>query len=98
MLSRLRSGAIEFFTLSGPILSMLVPVASINGIGFAFTDYAAVSKAMDGDLGAYVRAQIEKADLVAMEKIRTTASARSPRAASLSRLPTTFGTSKSAFR
>jgi tripartite ATP-independent transporter DctP family solute receptor len=69
MLSQLRSGAIEFFTLSGPILSILVPVASINGIGFAFTDYEAVWKAMDGDLGAYVRAQIEKADLVAMEKI-----------------------------
>ena len=36
-MSQLRSGAIEFFTLSGPILSILVPVASINGIGFAFT-------------------------------------------------------------
>jgi tripartite ATP-independent transporter DctP family solute receptor len=69
MLSQLRSGAIEFFTLSGPILSILVPVASINGMGFAFTDYEAVWRAMDGDLGAYVRAQIEKADLIAMEKI-----------------------------
>jgi TRAP-type transport system periplasmic protein len=69
MLSQLRSGAIEFFTLSGPILSILVPVASINGIGFAFADYEAVWRAMDGNLGAYVRAQIEKADLVAMEKI-----------------------------
>ncbi len=35
MLSQLRSGGIEFFTLSGLILSTLVPVASINGIGFA---------------------------------------------------------------
>jgi tripartite ATP-independent transporter DctP family solute receptor len=69
MLSQLRSGAIEFFTLSGPILSILVPVASINGIAFAFPDYQAVWRAMDGDLGAYVRAQIEKADLIAMEKI-----------------------------
>ena len=69
MLSQLRSGAIEFFTLSGPILSILVPAASINGIGFAFTDYDAVWQAMDGDLGAYVRAEIEKADLIAMEKI-----------------------------
>ena len=34
MLSQLRSGAIEFFTLSGLILSTLVPVASINGLGF----------------------------------------------------------------
>jgi TRAP-type transport system periplasmic protein len=69
MLSQLRSGGIEFFTLSGLILSTLVPAASINGIGFAFPDYAAVWKAMDGELGAYVRAQIAKANLVAMEKI-----------------------------
>ena len=34
MLSQLRSGAIEFFTLSGLILATLVPVASINGLGF----------------------------------------------------------------
>ena len=69
MLSQLRAGAIEFFTLSGPILSILVPVASINGIGFAFTDYEFVWRAMDGELGAYVRAQIEKTDLIAMEMI-----------------------------
>jgi TRAP-type transport system periplasmic protein len=69
MLSQLRSGAIEFFTLSGPILSILVPVASINGISFAFPHYNSVWKAMDGELGAYVRAHIEKADLVPMEKI-----------------------------
>ena len=69
MLSQLRSGGIEFFTLSGLILSTLVPVASINGIGFAFPDYPAVWKAMDGELGQYVRNQIAKANLVAMEKI-----------------------------
>lgn len=69
MLSQLRSGGIEFFTLSGLILSTLVPVASINGIGFAFPDYPSVWKAMDGDLGQYVRNQVAKANLVAMEKI-----------------------------
>jgi tripartite ATP-independent transporter DctP family solute receptor len=69
MLSQLRSGGIEFFTLSGLILSTLVPAASINGIGFAFADYDQVWKAMDGDLGAYVRAQIAKANLVAMDRI-----------------------------
>jgi TRAP-type transport system periplasmic protein len=68
-LSQIRSGGVEFFTLSGLILSTLVPVASINGMGFAFPDYDTVWKAMDGDLGAYVRGQIAKANLVAMEKI-----------------------------
>ena len=38
MLSQVRSGGIEFFTLSGLILSTLVPAASINGIRFAFPD------------------------------------------------------------
>ena len=69
MLSQLRSGGIEFFTLSGLILSTLVPATSISGIGFAFPDYDAVWRAMDGDLGAYIRTQISKAGLVAMDKI-----------------------------
>ena len=69
MLSQLRSGGIEFFTLSGLILSTLVPATSISGIGFAFADYDAVWKAMDGNLGAYIRAQIVKGGLVPMDRI-----------------------------
>ncbi len=69
MLSQLRSGAIHFQTLSPLILSTLVPAASISGIGFAFSNYDQVWAAMDGELGAYVRAQIGATGLVAMEKI-----------------------------
>jgi tripartite ATP-independent transporter DctP family solute receptor len=69
MLSQVRSGGIEFFTLSGLILSTLVPSASISGIGFAFKDYDTVWKAMDGDLGGFIRKEIAKANLVAMDKI-----------------------------
>lgn len=69
MLSQIRSGGVEFFTLSGLILSTLVPAASINGIGFAFPDYNTVWKAMDGDLGAHVRGEIKKAGLEVMDKI-----------------------------
>jgi tripartite ATP-independent transporter DctP family solute receptor len=69
MLSQLRSGGIEFFTLSGLILSTLVPGSSISGVGFAFPNYDAVWKAMDGELGAWIRAQIAKANLVAMDRI-----------------------------
>ncbi len=68
-LSQVRSGGVEFFTLSGLILSTLVPAASINGMGYAFADYASVWAAMDGGLGTYIRAQIAKANLVAMERI-----------------------------
>src|ERR1700710_47175 len=69
MLSQLRSGGIEFFTLSGLILGTLVPSSQISGIGFAFPSYDAVWKAMDGELGAWIRAQIVKKDLVPMDKI-----------------------------
>ncbi|HWK47416.1 MAG TPA: TRAP transporter substrate-binding protein [Stellaceae bacterium] len=69
MLSQVRSGALEFFTLSGLILSTLVPVASINGIGFAFKDYGEVWKAMDGDLGNHVRTAIGKVGLIAFDKM-----------------------------
>ncbi len=68
-LSQLRSGAVEFFTLSGLILSTLVPAASINGVGFAFKDYDQVWAAMDGKLGEYVRAEIGKRGLLAMDRI-----------------------------
>jgi tripartite ATP-independent transporter DctP family solute receptor len=68
-LSQLRSGGVEIFNLSGLILSTLVTPAALNGLGFAFGNYDAVWKAMDGDVGAYIRAQIAKANLVALEKI-----------------------------
>src|SRR5450631_2267191 len=63
MLSQVRSGAIDIFPLSGLILQTLVPVAGINGLAFAFRDYQTVWSAMDGDLGAHVRAAIVKANL-----------------------------------
>lgn len=83
MLSQVRSGGVEFFTLSPLILSTLVPNASLSGIGFAFPNYDAVWKAMDGELGAYVRGQIAKANLHVMDKIwdngfRQTTSSKGP--------------------
>ena len=69
MLSQVRSGALEFFTLSGLILSTLVPLAAINGVGFAFKDSTQVFATMDGKLGALVRAEIDKRGLTAFDKI-----------------------------
>jgi tripartite ATP-independent transporter DctP family solute receptor len=46
-----------------------VPAASISGTGFAFPDYDTVWKAMDGGLGAHIRGEITKANLVVMDKI-----------------------------
>ena len=69
MLSQVRSGGITFFTPSALVIATLVPVAAINAVGFAFADYGQVWKAMDGALGAHVRAAIEKVNLHAFEKI-----------------------------
>ena len=69
MLSQVRNGGIEIFSIASLILQTLVPAAGISGLGFAFPDYPAVWKAMDGDLGAYMRSEIGKKGLFAQEKI-----------------------------
>lgn len=69
MLSQLRSGALEFFTLSPIILSTLVPLSSISGIGFAFQSSEQALQALDGELGELVRAEIAKRGLFAFDHI-----------------------------
>ena len=68
-LSQLRSGALQFFTLDGGILQAIVPVAAIQGVGFAFKDSAEAFHAMDGPLGDYVRGEITKAGLYVHPKM-----------------------------
>jgi tripartite ATP-independent transporter DctP family solute receptor len=68
--SQVRSGAIDFVcTAGGTIWGNLVPVASISTMAFAFPDYPTVWKAMDGDLGAHIRAGFDKVNLVPIGKV-----------------------------
>ena len=69
VLAQLRAGAVQFFHLSGLILATLVPVASINGVGFAWKSYKEVWPAMDGGLGKYIRDEIAQANIYTFEKI-----------------------------
>lgn len=69
MISQVRSGAIDFVSTAGLIWGTLVPVASISGVGFAFPNYDAVWKAMDGDLGAHIRGAFAKANLYPQARI-----------------------------
>ena len=69
LLSQVRSGAVEFFNLSTSILSTFAPISGIVNTGFVFPNYDAVWKAMDGELGAYIRAQIAKTPIVTVSKI-----------------------------
>lgn len=69
LLTQVRNGSVEFFNLSTSILSTFVPLAGILNTGFAFKDYDTVWKAMDGDLGAYVRTQIAKTPIVTVSRV-----------------------------
>ncbi|CDZ42348.1 TRAP dicarboxylate transporter, DctP subunit [Neorhizobium galegae bv. officinalis] len=69
MLSQLRSGALDIFIQTGLIVATLVPVAAITGVGFAFSDYQQVWKAVDGPLGKHIVTAFEKANLVAFDKM-----------------------------
>jgi len=63
LLSQVRSGAVQIFTIGGLVISSVVPVAAINGTAFAFKDYEQVWRAMDGKLGAHIRQHLAKAGL-----------------------------------
>jgi TRAP-type transport system periplasmic protein len=69
VLTQLRSGAVQFFTLDGGILQGVVPVAAIQGIGFAFKDSADAFRAVDGTLGDYVRKEISAKGLYVHPKM-----------------------------
>ncbi|GAC1617589.1 MAG: TRAP transporter substrate-binding protein [Candidatus Elarobacter sp.] len=68
-LQQLRSGALQFFTLDGGILQSVVPLAAIQGVGFAFKDSAEAFHAMDGALGDAVREAIRGAGLYVHPKM-----------------------------
>jgi len=69
MMSQLRSGALELATMPSTVLSTLVTAASLTGLGFVFASYDKVWPAMDGELGAYIRRNIEKSNLVPFEAV-----------------------------
>jgi tripartite ATP-independent transporter DctP family solute receptor len=69
VLSQLRVGGVQFFTLSGGILTSLVPVAAIQGVGFAFKDSKTTFAAMDGDVGRIVQKETDAKGLIAFDKI-----------------------------
>jgi len=69
LLAQVRNGSVEFFNLSSLILATFVPVSGITSVGFAFKNYDDVWKAMDGELGAYIRAEIAKTPIFTVSKI-----------------------------
>lgn len=68
LLAQVRNGSVEFFNLSSLILSTFVPASGITSAGFAFKSYDDVWKAMDGELGTYIRAEIAKTPIFTVSK------------------------------
>lgn len=69
MLQQIRTGALNFMLIDGVTLGDVVDVAAIQGVGFAFADTPHALTAFDGDLGAYVHAEINKKGLYAYRSI-----------------------------
>ena len=68
MFSQTRTGALDFMSTSG-VNQTVVPVGGINAVSFAFDSYDKVWAAMDGELGAHVRAQFETVGLYVLPKM-----------------------------
>lgn len=68
MLSQVRSGALDIFTVGSP-LANLIPVSAIPSIAFAFQNFDGVWAAVDGDLGAHIRQQIGTIGLIGFDKM-----------------------------
>ena len=69
LISQVRSGGVELLNTSASILATLVPLSGMLNLGFAFTDFDQIWKAMDGTFGDTVRAQIVKSGLIPAKKI-----------------------------
>jgi TRAP-type transport system periplasmic protein len=63
MLSQVRSGGIDMFTPGTQVIAPMASISAITGIGFAFSDYDQVWKAVDGPLGDRIRGEFAKVGL-----------------------------------
>jgi TRAP-type transport system periplasmic protein len=68
LIGQIRNGAIDYLNIAASVLATLVPKVGLVNVGFAFPSYDAVWKAMDGEIGAFVKAEIESAGLLLASK------------------------------
>jgi hypothetical protein len=64
LISQLRFGAVDFLNIAGVVLATFVPRVGIVSTGFAFPSYDVVWKAMDGELGVYLKGEIQAVGVV----------------------------------
>jgi tripartite ATP-independent transporter DctP family solute receptor len=66
MLNQVHSGSLDFFLSSSQLAVPLVPACALPGLAYGLKDTPDAFKALDGDVGAYLRGQMEKAGLFAV--------------------------------
>lgn len=66
--SQVRNGVIDLYVAGGAVMSAVVPVAAVSGVGYAFENATQVWQAMDGSLGGLIRQGFDKAGLYAMPR------------------------------
>ncbi|WP_332682478.1 TRAP transporter substrate-binding protein [Bosea sp. (in: a-proteobacteria)] len=59
-LNQVRNGALEFYCCGYGNQMPVAPLAGINSLAFAWTDYDKIWPAMDGELGAFLAAEVAK--------------------------------------
>jgi tripartite ATP-independent transporter DctP family solute receptor len=69
VMSQVRLGAIEMFAIPNAILDSLVPSSALESVPYAFPSREVAFAAMDGDLGALVRGELEPKQLYAFPRI-----------------------------
>lgn len=67
-LAMLQRGELEFYTVAGNGLTGLVPAADVQATPYAFRDQAQALRAMDGDLGDYLREEFKAKGLYAVPR------------------------------
>jgi tripartite ATP-independent transporter DctP family solute receptor len=62
------AGEIDFFNLNGGIIGNLVPPVNVQGMPFAFSTQPQVYRALDGDLGDYLRQEMRAKGIYAVPR------------------------------
>ena len=63
-LNQVRSGALELYCCGYGNQIPVAPLAGINSLAFAWTDYDRIWAAMDGELGAFLAAEVAKSGTI----------------------------------
>jgi tripartite ATP-independent transporter DctP family solute receptor len=67
-MAAVKAGTLDFVTLAGSVVSTYIWESALAGVGYAFTNYAAIWAAMDGEVGRYIGAAADRGGIYLFEK------------------------------